>query len=109
MSLYADYLAEITQKHMEESPTGFAIYQFFGKECYIEDIYVLPEYRQTKEASRLADLIAVKAKALGCTHLTGTTDARSKSVERSNRVLEAYGMKLYKKDGPVSYFTKEIL
>ena len=45
-SLHAKYIYEREGKYCEESEIGFATYSFGDDYVYIEDLYVLPEYRK---------------------------------------------------------------
>ncbi len=108
MSLYADYLAEKGLKGIIETPTSFATYCITGQECYIEDIYVAPEFRKTKEASRLADAITEIAKAKGCTYLTGSVNSRATDPTASIKTLLGYGFKFMRSNDAGLYFYKEL-
>lgn len=107
--LYKNYLKEREGLEVVETYQGFATYKFRGADCYIQDIYVLPEYRKFGVASHLADEIAELAKKAGINVLTGSVDTRAESAETSAKVLTAYGMKPYVKEGFVAYYAKEIV
>lgn len=107
--MYSDYLKERAGLETLELERGFATYKFRGLDCYIQDIYVKPEYRKEGIASILADKIAVIAKHSGINILTGSVDARAETAEASDAVLRAYGMKPYVTDEYVTYYSKEII
>lgn len=90
-SLYARYVLEREGFSTSECPEGFATYRVQGEACYIRDLYVLPDHRKHGVASRLADGIAVIARAAGCTRLVGTVDVRTAGHEGSLKALLAYG------------------
>jgi GNAT superfamily N-acetyltransferase len=108
MSHYADYLNETGSKHILEDASGFATYHLVGKECYIEDIYVAPVFRQQKVASQFAQQIESIAKVAGCTHLTGSVNTTAKNPTQSMKVLLAYGFKLLRSEPKTIWFVKEI-
>jgi hypothetical protein len=87
---------------------GFATYHFLPDECYIEDIYIIPEKRKSKEASLLADTIVVMAKERGIKLLTGSVNLKANGKESSMRVLLSYGMSPIATNGDMVYFSKEI-
>lgn len=94
MSLYAKYIAEREGKHIVETEQGFATYVFMEKGCYIEDIFVLKEYRDTGVAAHLADIITDIAKEKGYNKLFGSVVPSANNSTVSLKVLLAYGFKL---------------
>ncbi len=108
MSLYADYIRERTQKKVLETDYGFCVYQIFGKECYIEEVYVVPEKRREGYATMLGDLVGAIAKGLDCTHLTGSVCVRAPEPTRSLRGLIAAGYKILRCEPDMIYMVKEI-
>lgn len=87
---------------------GFATYHLNENECYIEDIYVVPEKRKTNEAKNMADVIAEIAKEVGINLLTGSVNLKANGKESSMKVLLAYGMSPVTTNGDMVYFSKEI-
>lgn len=108
MSLFADYKREREQVETLEHEHGFVMYKIFGEECYIIDIYVNPDFRMTGLASLLADKVTDIAKLSNCKTLTGTIDTRLVSSTISAKILFAYGFRILRNDGPVTWFVKEI-
>lgn len=104
------YLTERTEDKIIEIPEGFATYRYFPhtKSCYIVDIYVKPEFRKSKIASEMANIIAKHAKNDGYTSLIGTVAPSAKGSTDSLRVLLAYGMHLDSAERDVVVFRKEI-
>ena len=94
MSLYAKYLAERTDKKILETEKGFATYYYVNDGCWIEDLFVLPDFRHEHVASQIADEIALKAKEDGCKYLYGTICPTAKNSTDGLKVLLAYGFKL---------------
>lgn len=109
MSLYADYVTERTHFEIIEKDYGFITYSIEQNICYIQDLYILPDLRQTKLASSLANEVMEIAKTKSCKHLMGTVSPKSKEPETSIKVLLAYGMKLHSSNDQLIIFTKEII
>lgn len=111
--LFAAYLAEREGKRILQRPEGFAIYGFdcvpgiSFPHCYLQDIYVSPDYRQSGVAAKLADQVHAEAKALGINALIGSVDGNAKGAHESLLVLIAYGMKLLAIDGSTAWFIKQ--
>ncbi len=112
MSLYAEYVRERTDKKIIESEHGFAVYSYqtagSNRVCYIEDIYVRPDFRKNDEASSMANKIAEDAKANGCKTLLGSVCPRAKGSTVSLKVLLGYGFSLSHSDTDLIWFIKEI-
>lgn len=110
MSHYADYIRERTNDFILETPEGFATYRFMNeKSVYIIDIYVIPELRKSKIASKLADQIGIIAKERGCTEMFGSVVPSAKGSDSSIRVLQAYGMRVYNASNDFIVFKKDII
>ena len=118
--MYADYIKERTGRESVYSDNGFATYMFFEAKpadgpapaveggCYIEDIYVDPAFRQSGQASSMADLIVADAVSKGYTKLYGTVAPTARGSTASLKVLLAYGFKLWKSDQNLVWFIKDI-
>lgn len=108
-SLYAQYIEEREGKHILESEYGFATYQFLDNgRCYIEDIYVVPDYRKSYAASNMANAITAIAKDKGCKTLIGSVVPSAKGSTASLKVLLAYGFKLESCQNNFIVMSKEI-
>lgn len=92
--------------HLPE--VGFATYHLNGEECYIDEIYVIPEKRKSNEASKMADAIKEIAKANGAKMLSGSVCLKANGKEASMKILLAYGMSPVATNGDLVYFAKEI-
>lgn len=110
MSLYAEYIKEKLDDNCMETELGFATYRYLNdNKVYIIDIYVKPEYRKSKIASDLADLIAQEAKEKGCKEMLGTVIPSAKGSTNSLKVLLGYGMTLVSSDKDLIIFKKELI
>lgn len=87
---------------------GFALFQIHDRECYLQEIYVVPEKRRDHIASKLADKVVEIAKDHGCTMLTGSVVPSANGSEVSRKALEGYGLKLFGKDEDFEKYAKEI-
>jgi len=109
MSLYAEYIRELSQGDVLETDKGFATYVFpDDTTCYIREIYVRPAFREQNAASAMADLIVEKAKNRGCKTLLGSVTPSAKGSTTSLRVLLAYGFSLLSSSNDYILFQKEI-
>jgi GNAT superfamily N-acetyltransferase len=107
-SNYALYIMEREGKHILEDEKGFATYLFTASHCYIEDIYVRPEYRKSNVASSYADQISQIARKKGYTKLLGSVCPQAFGAAASTRVLLAYGFELLSSEKNIIYFEKSL-
>lgn len=108
-SLFAEYIKEREGKQIIESDKGFATFKVFdNKECYLESIYVKPEYRETGLATDMANEISEIAKEHGCTSLIGSVCIDDVAVTKNMKVLLAYNMQIYKIVGNLIFLKKDL-
>lgn len=112
MEMYKSYLKERSDIELVTSEHGFATYETFfsetGLDCYIQDIYVVPEARRGRAASRLADKITIIAIELGCDRLLGSVDLKASNPTQSIKVLLRYGFEVFKSETDFIWFKKNI-
>lgn len=109
MSLYSDYFKERENKEVLETENGFAIYKIFNNgECYLQDIYVVPDKRQTGLGTEMADKIVEIAKKQGCHTLIGSVCIDANEASKSMKVLLAYNMNVSQIAGNMIFFRKNI-
>lgn len=110
MSLFGKYIKERSNKSIIEDEHGFATYftAYNNEYMYIEDLYVLPEFRKKDKASAYADKIAEIAREKGIKKLLGSVDITLESSTTSMKVLFGYGFKLLDIKGQLIYLEKEI-
>lgn len=110
MSLYKDYIKEREDKDIVESDNGFATFKMFeNKECYLQDLYVVPSHRQSGLATEMADQIVEIAKENGCDTLIGSVCSTDKHATRNMKIFLAYGMQIYKTVGTIIFLKKKIV
>lgn len=107
-SLWAQYKMERENKHVLETEYGFVVYYYVNDSVYLEDIYVLPQFRKTRVASELADKVAIIAKESECKSMIGSVATWDKNATKNIEILIKYGMKFNSSNENMLYFTKEI-
>lgn len=106
--MYKQYLKEREGLETLETEQGFVTYKLRSSDCYIQDIYVLVDFRHSGVAAQMADKVTEIAKSVGYTIVTGSVDSNANGADISDKVLLAYGMKPYAKEGSVTYYCKEL-
>lgn len=94
MSLYADYMKERLHAETIEFEGGFVVYSIQGPECFIREAYIRPESRRNKGASLLFQAVEDKARAAGCTFMSGSVDPKAAGATEALHVGLHFGMKL---------------
>lgn len=108
MSLYGRYLKETFGKEIVEDLQGFATFSIVNGECYVENVYVIPEARHRGQAPAYVDKIAEIAKTRQCKFLTTTINPGISTPERSMKVILDYGFKFHSCDQNKIIFIKEL-
>lgn len=107
-SMFADYKFEREGKILLETEHGFAIYMIQANTCYLEDIYIAPDFRKQGHGAKLADMVCAAAKGLGCKTLLGSVVPSAKGSTESLKAFLAYGMRLQSSRDNFIWLEKEI-
>lgn len=109
MSLYADYIKEREGKHILETDKGFATYFLYDNgECYIQDIYIAPDFRKTGLSTKMVDEIVEIAKENKCHTLLGSICIDDKNATVNMKIWLNYGFCINKIVGPLIFLKKDI-
>ena len=108
MSLYAKYIQERDGKHIIEDDRGFVVYSFRQDAVYVEDIYILPEFRHSGLAREMTDQVAVIAKEKGLKKLLGSVVVGNSHTEYNLIGYIKYGFKVDSCSNNFILLTKEI-
>ncbi len=94
MSLFAQYVNELTGGHVLEWSQGFIWYEIAGEECYAREVFVEPVARGTGLVRDMeAELIRI-AKEAGCKRLAGSVIPSNANSTDSLKMMLAMGYKL---------------
>ncbi len=109
-SLYAKYIAEREGKLILETDEGFATYKFFEKlsTVYIEEVFVLPEFRQTGIGAAFVDKISEIAQDAGYEKLLTSVCPAAKDSTTSLKAVLACGFELDSLSESLIYLSKPI-
>lgn len=110
MSFYADYLRESKLQEIIENEKGFVVFRLLpGTQlCYIETIYVAPQFRKQGVTKELESAVIEWARQYGCTGLMGSVNVKLSTPERSLMELLRAGYKLSHSNEEMIYFVKDI-
>jgi hypothetical protein len=108
-SLYAQYIKERENFEIVESEKGFTTYQIYENgECYIRDIFVAPEFRNTKISFEMEKQINDIAKLNNCNFLIGSICLDAKNPSKSLQILLNDQWQVYKTIGNMIFVKKEV-
>lgn len=108
MSLQANYYKELEGRDTIETEDGFIGYILLGKECFIAELYVIPESRQNGIGSEFVKQVSILAKEHGCTFISSTVNLLMNGVETSIKTHLSLGLKPVKAQDNKIWFAKEI-
>lgn len=92
--MWTQYYKERVGGEVVESIYGFMAYRIFGEECFIDECFVCPEYRNDGEAKSLLKEVEEKAKSEGCKYVTSSVSLATKNATDSLAAALACGFKL---------------
>jgi GNAT superfamily N-acetyltransferase len=107
-SLYAQYLEELEGGVVIEHDYGFATCKIYDNDFYLEDIYVVPEKRDTKLGSELYYQSAALAKELGYKRVLGSIVPSRSNSTRMMHVMLGMGFKIHSSQNDIVFLYKEI-
>lgn len=70
MSLYADYIKEREGREVIENSIGFVAFKIIDNECYLADMYIVPDSRRGLAVKHFIDQLAKEASGRGCEYIT---------------------------------------
>jgi GNAT superfamily N-acetyltransferase len=108
MNLWSEYFKEREGYETFETDKGLASFKVNGDDCYIRDVFILPAFRHTGEASHIADQITKIAKERGCKTISGSIVPSLKGASGSLLGLLKYGFKLKSSHEDFIFLVKEI-
>ena len=88
---------------------GFICYKIHGEECYLEDIFVIPEYRERGVGSDLLIKAEALAKEAGCKFLSSCIRPTESTATLSMKAHLAKGFRIYSSFENRILMIKEIL
>lgn len=108
MNKWSQYFKEREGYDCFESEAGIASYKVINQDCYLRDIYILPQFRRGHEGTHIANEIAKIAREKGCKFLTGSVVPSLNGSTASISALLAYGFKIRSSHEDFIMFEKEI-
>lgn len=114
-ALFQDYLKELRGEEIiwendDSIPVGFLTYVIdkTGNELYVRELFVVPEYRRTDVATRLALKAESEARIRGCKILAGTLIKGTRGMTESMGAMLSFGFKIHDWDQNKIVMTKEV-
>ena len=108
MSLFAQYVKELTNGEVLEYAQGFVWYVVQGDTLYTKEVYVEPKARGTGLCRDMERELVQIAKERGCKHLSGSVIPSNNNSTESLSFLLHLGYKLVSSSGNFIYLSKDI-
>lgn len=108
MSLYGEYIKELHNRDEIEGDGWFVTYKILDDYCYLVDMYIIPEKRNSGLGLELNSKVEDIAKENGCSKLLTTVDI--KCVKDDNlKLIKKCGYKLLKQNDSGLFFLKDLI
>lgn len=108
LDLYKQYLAEREGAHLIARPWGFAVYKLEPEVCYLQDIYVAPEFRQFGLGVELEQLVIAEALKAGYTAIMGSVVKSTPFGPQMHAIMLGLGYEELKEINDTTYYIKAI-
>lgn len=106
--LYVQYVEEREGAEFVEHEHGFAVYKLQSDHCYLQDIFVEPEYRQSGLGVELMNKVIAVAKGHGHTKLVGSVVPSTPFGDKMIKIMLGLDFKLLSSSQDIIYMVKEI-
>ncbi len=103
---YKSYLVERQDAKVLDRPEGFIIYRILDKECFIVDMFILKNHRNTEVLSDLFSDLQILAK--GCDTITGNIHLSDKGCNRTINAAFKLGFKVIQANNNCLLIAKEL-
>lgn len=108
LSLYGRYIKEYSNTDIYESNEGFFTFRINDDECFVEDLYIAPEYRRDGMGNKFANKIENIAKENGCKYIMCTVCKNASDPNRSSLFIRNNGYIVDKVTDNGIFYKKEI-
>jgi GNAT superfamily N-acetyltransferase len=107
--MFASYVLEREAGHLLKHTHGFAIYKDYNEALgYLQDVYVLPDYRQTGVGQELLQQAIDIAKKSNKKALLTSTDTAANGATESALAILKTGFKILKTEDTMIWYILEI-
>lgn len=107
-SLYKNYIMERENGIVWDMPEGFAIIKRIPEGFYLQDVYVLPQYRKTGIGRYFVEKLEELAKKSGESHIITSWSSLALGKEVSLEAITKVGFEPWKCEDNLVWFIKEI-
>jgi GNAT superfamily N-acetyltransferase len=107
-SLYAQYVEEREGAQFIERAHGFAVFKMASDHCYLQDIFVEQEFRQTGLGVELMNEVIEVAKSQGHIKLIGSVVPSTPFSDNMFKIMQGLGFKLLSSSQDIIFLVKEI-
>lgn len=107
--MYKEYIKEREGLDtLEYEDKGFICFKFVddrrGKYCFINDYFVMPEFRRSGIGYKLADMVFSRAKEYGFDKVACQSDESANNHDLSRLTILNFGFKQYHKEDTIYHY-----
>lgn len=95
ISLYANYIQEREDFLAIEDEYGFATFKIENEDCYVRDVFVVPELRRCGHGTKYLDRIKRMAQGVGAKTLSTSVCPGAVGSTESLKAVLSYGFRLF--------------
>lgn len=107
-SLYAKYVEERESGHVLEMPWGFVSYRYEKDHVYLEDLYVLPQFREQGKGMKLFSFVQRKARSVGLKYVVGGICTKARFATEMSKILLSWRCRLLSSEKDMIQYIKEV-
>lgn len=108
MNNYAQYIKERENKEIIENESGFLTYKIFEKECYLADMFIVPEKRGSSAVAYFIQELSDISIRAGCDHISANIRLNDKGATRTLRASLKLGFNLVSAENGTITICKEL-
>lgn len=106
--MYAKYLKEREGSEIVEKVEGFMVLKFLEDSVYLQDIYVLPEFRKQGMGRKMLEELEILARDAGFSSIVGSCCPTANGSTESLKAILACGFKLRNCEKDIIFLVKDI-
>lgn len=107
--MFEQYWEEYAGFETRKSEFGFLIFKLYGdKTIYLRDFYILPKFRRSRKAWKMADDLFDEGRIRGATRVFTSIDLTVKKNSDGLKAALAYGFEVSHAEGQVLWLEKGI-
>lgn len=106
--MWKDYVFEREGVEVLEHEHGFSLVKQVGDALYLQDVYVVPEFRRQGVGRSMLEIVEVVAAERGLKKVITSCDPKANDSTESMKAILACGFRMHTCENNLVYLIKEI-